>query len=88
MAPGPSSSHYQRLGVRPSASTEEIGQAYRRLARRLHPDRQQTASPAERRLAERRMREVNEAWAVLRDPRRRTGLTPSDRRLQLPNDGN
>ncbi|MCB0962535.1 MAG: J domain-containing protein [Acidimicrobiales bacterium] len=69
-SPGPPS-HYQRLGVRPSASTEEIRGAYRTLARRLHPDRQQSATPAEQRLAERRMREVNEAWAVLRDPQRR-----------------
>ena len=64
-------SHYQRLGVRPSASTEEIRQAYRTLARRLHPDRLQAATAAEQRLAERRMREVNEAWSVLRDPQRR-----------------
>ncbi|MCB0971296.1 MAG: J domain-containing protein [Acidimicrobiales bacterium] len=66
-------SHYQRLGVRPSASTTEVQAAYRSLARQLHPDRQVGASAAEHRLAERRMREVNEAWAVLRDPARRRG---------------
>ena len=71
MAPAAPASHYQRLGVRPSASTAEIRQAYRALAQRLHPDRQQRATPAEQRLAERRMREVNESWAVLRDPDRR-----------------
>lgn len=64
-------SHYQRLGVRPSASTEELRAAYRALAQRLHPDRLGDASAPERALAERRMREVNEAWSVLSDPARR-----------------
>lgn len=64
-------SHYQRLGVTPAASTEEIRAAYRLLAGRLHPDRQTGATPAERSLAERRMREVNESWHVLGDPNRR-----------------
>ena len=64
-------SHYQRLGVTPAASTEELRQAYLGLAKRLHPDTLTGASPAERELAERRMREVNEAWHVLSDPARR-----------------
>ena len=63
--------YYQRLGVNASASTEEIRSAYRALANRLHPDRLIDASSAERTLAERRMREVNEAWHELRDPVRR-----------------
>lgn len=60
--------HYQRLGVAPSASLEEIRAGYRALARRLHPDHQSTATVAEQALAERRMREINEAWQTLRDP--------------------
>lgn len=55
----------------PAASTEEIRTAYRALARRLHPDRAGGATPAERALADRRMREINESWEVLRDPDRR-----------------
>lgn len=55
----------------PAASTEEIRAAYRALARRLHPDRMGGASPTERALAERRMREINESWEVLQDPARR-----------------
>lgn len=58
--------------MEPSASAAEIRQAYRRLAYRLHPDRQAGASAAEHSLAERRMREVNVAWTTLSDARRRT----------------
>lgn len=63
--------HYDVLGVAPSASVEEIRQAYLRLARRHHPDRQAEAPVADRADAERRMREINAAWRELRDPRRR-----------------
>jgi curved DNA-binding protein CbpA len=72
-------SHYQTLGVPPSASADEIRTAYRNLARRLHPDRHRLRSPAEAALAERRMRDVNEAWRVLGDPDRR-GRYDADRR--------
>ena len=64
--------HYQVLGVRPSAPTSEIRRAYRALAYRLHPDRQAGSTPAEQRLAERRMREVNAAWTTLSDPIKRS----------------
>ena len=60
--------HYKRLGVAPSASTEEIRVAYRALATKFHPDRAMSGSQAELDLAERRMREINESWAVLHDP--------------------
>jgi DnaJ domain len=49
------------LGVQPGASREEVQAAYRRAAKRWHPDRD--GSPA----AARRMAEVNAAWDLLRD---------------------
>ena len=63
--------HYQVLGVPDSAGAEQVRRAHRQLARVLHPDRQAGATPAERSLAERRMREINAAWTVLSDPTRR-----------------
>lgn len=63
--------HYEVLGVGPSATAHEVRQAYLRLARDHHPDRHAGASDAERAAAEARMRELNEAWHVLGDRERR-----------------
>lgn len=64
--------HYQVLGVDRGAARTEIRNAHRRLVHVLHPDRHHGASEAERRLAERRMREINQAWSVLSDEARRS----------------
>lgn len=53
--------HYQRLGVVPTASPEEIRTAYRNLARVHHPDKHEGKTST-------RMLEINEAWRVLSDP--------------------
>src|SRR4051794_6315751 len=57
--------HYQVLGVDRSAGQEEIQRAYRKLARRLHPD--VSRDPG----AEERFKRVNEAYDVLSDPAKR-----------------
>ena len=57
--------YYEVLGVPPHASTEEIQQAYRKLARQYHPD--VNSDPA----AEDRFKEINEAYTVLSDPETR-----------------
>jgi molecular chaperone DnaJ len=57
---------YKVLEVPETASAEEIKRAYRRLARRYHPDR----NPGDKQ-AEERMKEVSEAYDVLSDPKKR-----------------
>jgi hypothetical protein len=71
MAGSDQRTHYDVLGVPRSAAQDEIRRAHRQLAQLLHPDRLAGASPAERNLGERRMREVNAAWTALSDPVRR-----------------
>jgi hypothetical protein len=61
-------SHYDVLGVKPTASQKEINEAYRFLARQLHPDRHPGASKADIARFEASMARVNEAYSVLRDP--------------------
>ncbi|GMV00715.1 MAG: DnaJ domain-containing protein [Burkholderiaceae bacterium] len=57
--------YYQSLGIKRGAPADEIKKAYRKLARKYHPDVSKEAD------AEARMREVNEAYAVLSDPEKR-----------------
>ena len=57
--------YYATLGVEPSAGDAEIKTAYRRLARKYHPDVSKEAG------AEDKFKAVNEAYEALRDPQKR-----------------
>jgi len=57
--------YYQIMGVARYASQDEIKRAYRRLARKFHPDVSKEAN------AEDKFKEVQEAYEVLKDPQRR-----------------
>lgn len=61
------STHYETLGVLPTASSDDIRRAYRRLAQRFHPDRHLQSPAGEAANASRRMRDINRAWSVLSD---------------------
>ncbi len=58
--------YYEVLGLSRSASADEIRQAYRGLAKKLHPDINKSPD------AEERFKEINEAYAVLSDENRRS----------------
>ncbi|XP_008832653.1 dnaJ homolog subfamily B member 3 [Nannospalax galili] len=59
--------YYEALGVPRQASAEAIRKAYRRLALRWHPDK----NPEHKEEAERRFKQVAQAYQVLSDARRR-----------------
>lgn len=57
--------HYSQLGIDRSASADQVKTAYRKMARRYHPDVSKEADAAEK------IKSINEAYAVLGDPSRR-----------------
>jgi hypothetical protein len=66
LSTGPKEDYYTVLGVRRDASLEQIAEAYRRMARKCHPD----ANPDDPQ-AERQFMKVQAAFEVLSDPAKR-----------------
>jgi len=72
--------YYKVLGVGKTAPADEIKKAYRKLARKYHPDVSKEPD------AEKRMKEVNEAYAVLSDPEKRAAYDQLGSRWQTGQD--
>lgn len=58
--------HYETLGVEPTAPAEDIKRAYRALVKRWHPDKNPDDPQAEAKI-----RDINAAWDDLSTPERR-----------------
>ena len=58
--------YYEVLGIDKSASEKELKSAYRKLAKKYHPD----ANPGDKQ-SEEKFKELSEAYDILKDPEKR-----------------
>src|SRR6266700_1058555 len=66
MATTPTKDYYSLLGIKKTATADEVRKAFRKLARKYHPD----VNPGDHK-AEERFKEISEANDILSDPKKR-----------------
>ncbi|GAB2230182.1 hypothetical protein Droror1_Dr00014440 [Drosera rotundifolia] len=71
--------HYKILGVSPTATKDQIKEAFRRLALEFHPDRHSRSSKSALEDATIKFKQVSEAYEVLSDDRKRAAYNISRR---------
>lgn len=62
---------YSVLGLQHGASIDEVKKAFKKLAVQYHPDKQHGKSDAEKKEAEEKFKEINEAYSTLSDPKKK-----------------
>ena len=75
--------YYDILGVNKTASADEIKKAYRKQALEWHPDRHKDEKEA----AEKRFKEINEAYQVLSDPQKKNAYDQFGHQAFTPGGG-
>ncbi len=78
--------YYERLGVSGTATTEEVQRAFRVRSFLLHPDHHQGAPPEVLEEANDEFRLLNEAFEVLKDPKRRASYDSALSNSRKPSD--
>ncbi|EDO37560.1 predicted protein, partial [Nematostella vectensis] len=63
--------YYKILNISKTASEDEIKKAYKKEALKHHPDRHSGASDEQKKMSEKQFKEVNEAYSILSDPKKK-----------------
>lgn len=63
--------YYKILEIDKNATTEDIKKAYRKLAKKWHPNRNNSGTEEEKKQAEKRFKDINDANIILNDPKKR-----------------
>jgi curved DNA-binding protein CbpA len=76
--------HFRVLGVKENATEADIKTAYRRLSNQYHPDKLLAHTDAEKLQAGVQLHRVKEAYAVLRDPKKRAVFIKDFKNVIVP----
>ena len=63
--------YYEILGIDKNATTEDIKKAFKKSSLKWHPDRWATGTDEEKKVAEEKFKEINEAHSILSDPQKK-----------------